>query len=150
MNSINEIYKNLRNVIPVFGLYLPLAIGIDQQFLAMGIEPRVVKRILGIHTQTTTYKKNTVQHTHRYNLDGTYSSEITEQHRKLAHVTLVTRKKVIHFKKKIIRINEEVMYFAECFKTVVNKNIELHNKAVISIDKAKKKHDHMIKEILGK
>lgn len=72
---------------------LPLSIGIDKQILAQvpGIDRKLMRSALGIHTGSQRYLRAMEKATVRYNLDGSAGAAVTDEHRKHAKETLAER-----------------------------------------------------------
>ncbi|WBS05731.1 ProQ/FinO family protein [Pseudoduganella sp. SL102] len=85
--------KQLSQQFPPFRDFLPLAIGIDKQILAQvpGIDRKLMRAALGIHTGSQRYLRAMEKATIRYNLDGSTGAEVTDVHRKHAKDTLGER-----------------------------------------------------------
>jgi ProP effector len=67
----------------VFRDCLPLAIGIDKQLLARlpGLDRKLLRIALGIHTNSLRYLKAMEKATVRHDLDGNAADEVTDEHR---------------------------------------------------------------------
>jgi ProP effector len=91
--SARALLKQLAQQFPAFRDCLPLAIGIDKQILAQmpGIDRKLMRAALGIHTGSQRYLRAMEKATVRYNLDGTQGAEVTDVHRKHAKDTLAER-----------------------------------------------------------
>lgn len=91
--SARSLLKQLQQQFPPFRDFLPLAIGIDKQILAQvpGIDRKLMRSALGIHTGSQRYLRAMEKATVRYNLDGTTGAEVTDVHRKHAKDTLAER-----------------------------------------------------------
>lgn len=91
--SARALLKQLSQQFPPFRDFLPLAIGIDKQILAQvpGIDRKLMRAALGIHTGSQRYLRAMEKATVRYNLDGSTGAEVTDVHRKHAKDTLSER-----------------------------------------------------------
>jgi ProP effector len=91
--SARALLKQLAQQFPAFRDCLPLAIGIDKQILAQlpGIDRKLMRAALGIHTGSQRYLRAMEKATVRFNLDGTQGAEVTDVHRKHAKDTLAER-----------------------------------------------------------
>lgn len=80
---------------PVFRDALPLAIGIDKALLARlpGLEKKLLRATLSLHTHSTRYLRATEKATHRHDLDGQPAEALREEHRQHAAETLRERRK---------------------------------------------------------
>nr|WP_229417723.1 ProQ/FinO family protein [Pseudoduganella buxea] len=85
--------KSLQQQFAPFRDCLPLSIGIDKQILAQvpGIDRKLMRAALGIHTGSQRYLRTMEKATVRYNLDGSKGAEVTDVHRKHAKDTLQER-----------------------------------------------------------
>ena len=85
--------KKLQEEFAVFRDYAPLAIGIDRQILACqpGLNRKVLRMALGMHTHSLRYLKCMEKATQRLNLAGESVAEVTEEHRQHAAETLRER-----------------------------------------------------------
>lgn len=101
--------KDLQQQFPPFRDYLPLAIGIDKQLLARipGLNRKVLRIALGLHTNSTRYLKSMSKATTRFDLDGNAGAEVTEAHRNHAIEVLRERYKRDMEQKKAQRQAEE-------------------------------------------
>lgn len=81
-----SLLKSIQEKYPVFGGFKPLAIGIDRQLLAQeaGIDRRVLRLALGMHTHSYRYLKSMEKVGQRFNLDGSPAGEVPEEHRQHA------------------------------------------------------------------
>ena len=91
--SARTLLKQLQESFSVFRDYSPLAIGIDKQVLAKqaGIDRKLLRIALGMHTNSLRYLKTMEKATHRLDIDGQTVAEVTEEHRKHATETLRER-----------------------------------------------------------
>ncbi|WP_229419543.1 ProQ/FINO family protein [Pseudoduganella dura] len=91
--SARSLLKQLGQQFPPFRDFLPLAIGIDKQIIAQvpGIDRKLMRSALGIHTGSQRYLRAMEKATVRYNLDGSAGAEVTDVHRKHAKETLAER-----------------------------------------------------------
>lgn len=91
--SARTLLKQLQETFSVFRDYSPLAIGIDKQVLAKqtGIDRKLLRIALGMHTNSLRYLKAMEKATHRLDIDGQTVAEVTEEHRKHASETLRER-----------------------------------------------------------
>ena len=85
--------KRLQEEFAVFRDYSPLAIGIDRQLLARqpGLDRKMLRMALGMHTHSLRYLKSMEKATQRLDLDGQSVAEVTEEHRSHAAETLRER-----------------------------------------------------------
>ena len=91
--SPRALLKQLQQDFPAFRQCLPLAIGIDKQLLARmpGLNRKVMRAALGIHTGSLRYLKAMEKATVRYDLDGQPGEEVTDTHRTHAREQLQQR-----------------------------------------------------------
>ena len=84
--NARALLKTFQEHFAVFRDYLPLAIGIDKQLLLRqpDLERKTLRIALGMHTNSLRYLKTMEKATHRLDLDGNTSDEVTETHRKHA------------------------------------------------------------------
>lgn len=96
--------KQLQTRFPAFRDFLPLAIGIDKQILAVmpDLNRKVMRTALGIHTGSLRYLKVMEKAKVRHDLDGKPGAEVTDTHR--AHATQVLQER---FKKEAERKKAE-------------------------------------------
>jgi ProP effector len=75
--------KDFQEKFSVFRDCLPLAIGIDKQLLARlpGLDRKLLRIALGIHTNSLRYLKAMEKATVRHDLDGNAADEVTDEHR---------------------------------------------------------------------
>ena len=85
--------KKLQEEFAVFRDYSPLAIGIDRQLLARqpGLDRKVLRMALGMHTHSLRYLKSMEKAVQRLDLDGQGVAEVTDEHRAHAAETLRER-----------------------------------------------------------
>ena len=93
--SARALLKQLQETFSVFRDYSPLAIGIDKQILAKqtGIDRKLLRIALGMHTNSLRYLKVMEKAAHRLDIDGQTVAEVAEEHRKHASETLRERSK---------------------------------------------------------
>lgn len=91
--SPRALLKQLQQEFTAFRQCLPLAIGIDKQLLARmpGLNRKVMRAALGIHTGSLRYLKAMEKATVRYDLDGQPGEEVTDTHRTHAREQLQQR-----------------------------------------------------------
>jgi ProP effector len=91
--SPRALLKQLQQQFPAFNKCLPLEIGIDKQLLARipGLDRKVMRTALGIHTGSLRYLKAMEKATVRYDLDGKPGAEVTDTHRAHAKEVLQER-----------------------------------------------------------
>ena len=91
--TARALLKQFQEQFPPFRDCLPLSIGIDKQILASmpGIDRKLMRAALGIHTGSQRYLRTMEKATVRYNLDGSTGAEVTDVHRKHAKDTLQER-----------------------------------------------------------
>ncbi len=102
--TARALLKQLQEQFTPFRACQPLAIGIDKQVLAAlpGLDRKVMRMALGIHTGSLRYLRVMEKATVRYNLDGSAGAEVTDTHR--AHATEVLQQR---FKKEAERKKAE-------------------------------------------
>jgi ProP effector len=85
--------KRLQTQYPAFRDCLPLAIGIDKQLNAElpEISRKVLRIALGIHTNSLRYLRAMEKATHRFDLTGKETDEVTAVHR--THATEILRER---------------------------------------------------------
>lgn len=107
--SARLLLKQLQDSYPVFRDHAPLAIGIDKQLLAKqdGINRKLLRIALGMHTNSLRYLKVLEKATHRLDIDGQAVAEVSDEHRKHATETLRERFKKEAERRKAQRIAEE-------------------------------------------
>jgi len=108
--SPRALLKQLQQQFPAFRDCLPLAIGIDKQVLARlpGLNRKVMRAALGIHTGSMRYLRAMEKATVRFDLDGNPGAEVTDVHRQHAKELLQQR-----FKKEADRKKAERAAAAE-------------------------------------
>lgn len=81
--SARSLLKQLQQEYPAFRDCLPLSIGIDKQLLARmpGLDKKVMRAALGIHTGSMRYLRAMEKAKTRHDLDGTAGAEVPEAHR---------------------------------------------------------------------
>lgn len=96
--------KQFQQQFPAFRNCLPLSIGIDKQILAImpGLDKKIMRAALGIHTGSLRYLRVMEKATVRHDLDGTAGAAVTDTHRK--HATEVLQQR---FKKEAERKKAE-------------------------------------------
>lgn len=94
-SQVLALHTFLREKYKVVHACKPLAIGISEQVTALGYPTDVVRRTIGQHVKTTLYLKSIVKGGKRYNLDGTESSDVLEEHSKAAQTIVAER--IAHF-----------------------------------------------------
>lgn len=87
--------KDLQEQFEVFRDCKPLAIGIDKQLLARlpGLEKKVLRVALSLHTHSMRYLKGMEKATHRFDLEGQPADPVTDEHRQHASDTIRERLK---------------------------------------------------------
>ncbi|WP_035626693.1 ProQ/FINO family protein [Herminiimonas sp. CN] len=85
--------KDLQERFVAFREYMPLAIGIDKQLIALmpDTNRKILRIALGIHTKSLRYMKVMEKATVRCDLDGNAADAITDEHR--AHASEVLRER---------------------------------------------------------
>lgn len=93
--SARALLKQLQTQFPAFRDCLPLSIGIDKQLIVQipGIDKKLMRAALGIHTGSQRYLRVMEKATQRFDLDGTAGAEVTDVHRKHAKEVLKERLK---------------------------------------------------------
>lgn len=88
-----SLLKQLQSQFPAFRDFLPLAIGIDKQLLAVmpDLDRKTMRTALGIHTGSLRYLKVMEKAKVRHDLDGKPGAEVTDTHR--AHATQVLQER---------------------------------------------------------
>ena len=91
--SPRALLKQLQQQFPAFRDCLPLAIGIDKQVLARmpGLNRKLMRAALGIHTGSMRYLRAMEKATVRHDLDGKPGEEVTDTHRQHAKELLQQR-----------------------------------------------------------
>jgi ProP effector len=92
-DSPRALLKQLQQQFPAFRNCLPLEIGIDKQLLARmpGLNRKLMRAALGIHTGSMRYLRAMEKATVRYDLDGKAGAEVTDTHRQHAKELLQQR-----------------------------------------------------------
>jgi ProP effector len=82
----HRLLKSFQDKYPVFRQFKPLAIGIDRQLLAQdaGLDRKLLRLALGMHTHSSRYLKSMEKAVRRFNLDGSPADEVPEGHRRHA------------------------------------------------------------------
>jgi ProP effector len=82
-DSPRALLKQLQQEFAAFRNCLPLEIGIDKQLLARmpGLNRKLMRAALGIHTGSMRYLRAMEKATVRYDLDGKPGAEVTDTHR---------------------------------------------------------------------
>ena len=93
IGSPRALLKLLQQQFPAFRNCLPLAIGIDKQVVARlpGVNRKIMRAALGIHTGSMRYLRAMEKATVRYDLDGNPGIEVTDTHRQHAKEQLQER-----------------------------------------------------------
>lgn len=93
--TARALLKQLQQQFTPFRDCLPLSIGIDKQIMAQmpGVDKKLMRAALGIHTASQRYLRAMEKATVRYDLDGTAGAEVTDVHRKHAKEVLKERLK---------------------------------------------------------
>jgi ProP effector len=83
VQNARSLTKDFQEKFSVFRDCLPLAIGIDKQLLARlpGLDRKLLRIALGIHTNSLRYLKAMEKATVRHDLDGNAADEVTDEHR---------------------------------------------------------------------
>ena len=78
--------KSFQEKYPVFQEFKPLAIGIDKALLAEepGLDRKLLRVALGIHTHSFRYLKSVEKASGRFNLDGSPGGDLPVAHRQYA------------------------------------------------------------------
>jgi ProP effector len=92
-DSPRALLKQLQQQFAAFRNCLPLEIGIDKQLLARmpGLNRKLMRAALGIHTGSMRYLRAMEKATMRYDLDGKAGAEVTDTHRQHAKDLLQQR-----------------------------------------------------------
>jgi ProP effector len=92
-DSPRALLKQLQQQFEAFRNCLPLEIGIDKQLLARmpGLNRKLMRAALGIHTGSMRYLRAMEKATVRYDLDGKAGAEVTDTHRQHAKELLQQR-----------------------------------------------------------
>lgn len=93
--SARSLLKQFQQQFPAFRDCLPLAIGIDKQILARlpGLDRKLMRAALGIHTGSPRYLRAMEKAKLRYDLDGAAGAEVSQVHRDHAALVLQQRAK---------------------------------------------------------
>lgn len=93
LQSPRALLKFMQQQFPAFRNCLPLAIGIDKQVVARlpGVNRKIMRAALGIHTGSMRYLRAMEKATVRYDLDGNAGVEVTDIHRQHAKELLQER-----------------------------------------------------------
>jgi ProP effector len=107
--------KDLQEKFVAFRDYMPLAIGVDKQLIALHPElnRKTLRTALGIHTNSLRYLKAMEKAKTRFDLDGNTADEVTELHRTHASNTLRERFKKVAEQRKAQRATEDAARVAE-------------------------------------
>jgi ProP effector len=91
--SARAMLKQFQEQFPAFRNCLPLAIGIDKQLLARlpGLDRKLMRTALGIHTGSLRYLRAMEKAKVRHDLDGKPGAEVTQTHRDHAKEVLQQR-----------------------------------------------------------
>ena len=92
-DSPRALLKELQQQFAAFRNCLPLEIGIDKQLLSRmpGLNRKLMRAALGIHTGSMRYLRAMEKATVRYDLDGKPGAEVTDTHRQHAKELLQQR-----------------------------------------------------------
>jgi ProP effector len=115
VQTARVLLKELQEKYAVFRDYLPLAIGIDKQLIALSpeINRKTLRIALGMHTNSLRYLKGMEKATHRFDLESNSTDEVTEVHRTHATETLRERFKKNAEQRKLQRAAEAAQQAAE-------------------------------------
>ncbi|PFH09884.1 ProP effector [Collimonas sp. PA-H2] len=115
VQTARVLLKELQEKYAIFRDYLPLAIGIDKQLIALSpeINRKTLRIALGMHTNSLRYLKGMEKATHRFDLEGNSTDEVTEVHRTHATETLRERFKKNAEQRKLQRAAEAAQQAAE-------------------------------------
>ncbi|MEO6917661.1 MAG: ProQ/FinO family protein [Collimonas sp.] len=115
VQTARVLLKELQDKFAVFRDYLPLAIGIDKQLIALSpeINRKTLRIALGMHTNSLRYLKGMEKATHRFDLEGNSTDEVTDVHRTHATETLRERFKKNAEQRKLQRAAEAAQLAAE-------------------------------------
>ena len=115
VQTARVLLKELQEKFAVFRDYQPLAIGIDKQLIALTPElnRKTLRIALGMHTNSLRYLKGMEKATHRFDLEGNSTDEVTEVHRTHATETLRERFKKNAEQRKALRAAEAAQEAAE-------------------------------------
>jgi ProP effector len=94
-SSPRALLKSLEAQFPVFRASQPLAIGIDKVLLQRlpGLEKKVLRIALSLHTHTLRYLRGVEKSSHRFDLEGNPAEAISDEHRQHASETIRERLK---------------------------------------------------------
>jgi ProP effector len=115
IQTARVLLKELQEKFTVFRDYMPLAIGIDKQLIARcpELNRKTLRIALGMHTNSLRYLKGMEKATHRFDLDGNSTDEVTEVHRTHTTETLRERFKKNAEQRKAQRAAEAAQLAAE-------------------------------------
>ena len=107
--TARTLLKEFQEKFPAFREYMPLAIGIDKQLLALlpELNRKVLRIALGMHTNSLRYLKEMEKAKVRFDLDGNTADEVTDAHRAHASEILRERFKKAAEQRKAVREAEE-------------------------------------------
>jgi ProP effector len=93
VQSARALLKHFQELFPAFRDCTPLAIGIDKQLLALqpGLDRKVLRIALGIHTNSLRYLKAMEKATQRFDLEGNAAGDVTDAQR--AHASEILRER---------------------------------------------------------
>jgi ProP effector len=109
VHEARKLLKTLQENFAVFREHKPLAIGVDKQIIAResGVNRKVLRIALGLHTRSVPYLKAMEKATVRFDLEGNAAGEVPEEHRKHAADTLRERFKKAAEQRKVQRETEQ-------------------------------------------
>jgi ProP effector len=95
LSSPRALLKSLEAQFPVFRDSQPLSIGIDKVLLKRlpGLEKKVLRIALSLHTHTLRYLRAVEKSSHRFDLEGNPAEAISDEHRQHASETIRERLK---------------------------------------------------------
>lgn len=107
--------KDFQEKFVAFRDYMPLAIGVDKQLIALypEISRKTLRVALGMHTNSLRYLKGMEKAKTRFDLDGKPADEVTELHRTHASNILRERFKKVAEQRKAQRAAEDAARAAE-------------------------------------
>lgn len=107
--------KDFQEKFVAFRDYMPLAIGIDKQLIALHPElnRKTLRIALGIHTNSLRYLKAMEKAKTRFDLDGNPADEVTELHRTHASNILRERFKKVAEQRKAVAEQRKAQLAAE-------------------------------------
>lgn len=107
--------KDFQEKFVAFRDYMPLAIGVDKQLIALypEISRKTLRVALGMHTNSLRYLKGMEKAKTRFDLDGKPADEVTELHRNHASTILRERFKKVAEQRKAQRAVEDAARAAE-------------------------------------